>query len=155
MMTFKEVLSQAVAWLQQDKRVSYRALQRQFVLDDTALADLQDAILYTYPQVSRVRRLLATPSRDEEFYTSGAPFLVGREEESGLLRRRWEQSKAGLGQVVLVSGEAGIGKSALVEGLRAQVCAEGLPCLTFRCSPYHTIQCPLSCDDPPRALVAV
>jgi class 3 adenylate cyclase/predicted ATPase len=106
-----------------------------------ALDDLGTHVLHGVAEpmaVSRVRRLLATPSRDEEFYTSEAPFLVGREEESGLLRRRWEQSKAGLGQVVLVSGEAGIGKSALVEGLRAQVRAEGLPCLTFRCSPYHT-----------------
>ena len=66
------------------------------------------------------------------------PVLVGREEESGLLRRRWDQSKAGLGQVVFISGEAGIGKSALVEGLRAQVRAEGLPRIAFRCSPYHT-----------------
>ena len=55
-----------------------------------------------------------------------------------MLRRRWEQSKAGLGQVVFVSGEAGIGKSALVEGLRAQVRAEGLPRIAYRCSPYHT-----------------
>ena len=70
--------------------------------------------------------------------TAAVPLLVGREEESGLLRRRWEQSKAGLGQVVFVSGEAGIGKSALVEGLRAQVRAEGLPRIAFRCSPYHT-----------------
>jgi hypothetical protein len=52
-MSFKEVLSQAVAWLQQDKRVSSHALQRQFALDDAALVDLQDAILYTYPQVHR------------------------------------------------------------------------------------------------------
>src|SRR3989442_1256803 len=55
---------------------------------------------------------------------------------------RWAEvggmSKAGLGQVVFVSGEAGIGKSALVEGLRAQVRAEGLPRMAFRCSPYHT-----------------
>ena len=82
--------------------------------------------------------LLATPSHDEEFVTAGVPLLVGREEESGLLRRRWEQSKAGLGQVVFVSGEAGIGKSALVEALRAQVRAEGLPRIAYRCSPYHT-----------------
>ena len=88
--------------------------------------------------ISRVRGLLAAPSRDEEFVTAGVPLLVGREEESGLLRRRWEQSKAGLGQVVFVSGEAGIGKSALVEGLRAQVRAEGLPRIAYRCSPYHT-----------------
>src|SRR5262249_45323400 len=43
-----------------------------------------------------------------------------------------------LGQVVFISGEAGIGKSALVEGLRAQVRADGLPRMAFRCSPYHT-----------------
>jgi class 3 adenylate cyclase len=88
--------------------------------------------------VSRVRGLLATLSRDEEFVAAGAPLLVGRDEEIGLLRRRWEQSKAGHGQVVLLSGEAGIGKSALVEALRAQVRAEGLPRITVRCSPYHT-----------------
>jgi predicted ATPase len=88
--------------------------------------------------VSRVRSLLATPSRDEEFVTAAVPVLLGREEESGLLRRRWDQSKAGLGQVVFISGEAGIGKSALVEGLRAQVRAEGLPRIAYRCSPYHT-----------------
>jgi predicted ATPase len=40
--------------------------------------------------------------------------------------------------VVFISGEAGIGKSALVEGLRAQVRAEGLPHIAYRCSPYHT-----------------
>jgi predicted ATPase len=88
--------------------------------------------------VSRVGGLLSTLSCDEGFVTPEGPLLVGREEESGLLRRRWEQSKAGLGQVVCISGEAGIGKSALVEGLRVQVRAEGLPRLTFRCSPYHT-----------------
>ena len=63
-MTFKEMLAQVVAWLQQDKRVSYRALKRQFALDDAALADLQDAILYTYPQVSNDagRGLVWTPA---------------------------------------------------------------------------------------------
>jgi predicted ATPase len=55
----------------------------------------------------------------------------------GLLRRRWEQSKAGLGQLVLISGEAGIGKSSLVEVLRAQVRQEGLPRIAYRCSSYH------------------
>jgi class 3 adenylate cyclase/tetratricopeptide (TPR) repeat protein len=88
--------------------------------------------------ISRVRGLLATPSPDEEFVTATVPTLVGREEEGGLLLRRWNQSKAGLGQVVFVSGEAGIGKSALVGALRAHVRAEGSPRMAFRCSPYHT-----------------
>ena len=42
--------------------------------------------------------------------------LVGREEEVGLLQRRWAQVQEGHGQVVLLSGEAGIGKSRLVRG---------------------------------------
>ncbi|HEX6122022.1 MAG TPA: adenylate/guanylate cyclase domain-containing protein [Ktedonobacterales bacterium] len=86
--------------------------------------------------ISRVHGRLATPNSDEEFVTA-APVLVGREEESGLLRRRWNQSQAGLGQIVFLSGEAGIGKSALVEGLRAHVRAEAFPRIAFRCSPYH------------------
>ena len=64
--------------------------------------------------------------------------LVGRDEELGLIVRRWEQSKAGQGQVVLISGEAGIGKSSLVDTLRAGVRREGLTRVAIRCSPYHT-----------------
>ena len=67
------------------------------------------------------------------------PVLVGRDEEIGLLRRAWQSTKEeGRGQVVTLSGEAGIGKSVLIDGLRAEVRAEGLPQLTMRCSPYHT-----------------
>ena len=70
--------------------------------------------------------------------TATMPVLVGREEERGLLRRRWEQSKAGLGQVVFISGEAGIGKSALVEGCGRR-CAPRIAahCLSLFAS-YHT-----------------
>ena len=56
----------------------------------------------------------------------------------GLLRERWAQSRDGLGQVVLLSGEAGIGKSRLVRVLTERVADEGAPWLTLRCSPYHT-----------------
>src|SRR5262245_28156364 len=116
--------------------VTARLVQGAFALEELGTHTLP-GVAESMP-VSRVRGLLAPPSPDEEFVTTTVPVLVGREEERGLLRRRWEQSKAGLGQVVFMSGEAGIGKSALVEGLRAQVRAEGLPHIAFRCSPYHT-----------------
>src|SRR5262249_14671937 len=112
-----------------------RLIQGTFALEDLGTHTLHGV---AEPMaVSHVRGLRATSSHDEEFVAAGVPVLVGRDEESGLLRRRWEQSKAGLGQVVFISGEVGIGKSALVEGLRAQVRAEALPRIAYRCSPYH------------------
>jgi predicted ATPase len=65
--------------------------------------------------------------------------LVGRESEVALLMERWEQSQAALGQVVLLSGEGGIGKSRLAEMLRERVVGEGSPCIVLRCSPITPI----------------
>jgi hypothetical protein len=50
-MTFEELLDQALAMLRRQKRVTYRALRRQFNLDEPSLADLKDALFYAYPQV--------------------------------------------------------------------------------------------------------
>jgi class 3 adenylate cyclase/predicted ATPase len=63
--------------------------------------------------------------------------LVGREQEVGLLVDRWEQAKEGRGQVVLLSGEPGIGKSRLAYTLREHVTNEGSLLFEARCSPYH------------------
>jgi TOMM system kinase/cyclase fusion protein len=76
-------------------------------------------------------------SRFEAAVRTGLTPLVGREEELGLLRRRWEQAKAGEGQVVLLNGEAGIGKSRLMQTLKEQAITEGAIHIEFRCSPYH------------------
>ena len=63
---------------------------------------------------------------------------MGREQEVGLLRERWAQVKDGLGQVVLLSGEAGIGKSRLVQVLQEHVASEPQAWLTpCQCSPYY------------------
>ena len=69
---------------------------------------------------------------------TGLTPLVGREAEVTLLRERWAQSRDGLGQVVVLSGEAGIGKSRLGRVLTERVVDEHTAQLTFRCSPYHT-----------------
>src|SRR5215510_6115435 len=77
-------------------------------------------------------------SRLEVAGSTGLTPLVGREQEVGLLQERWVQVKDGLGQVVLLSGEAGIGKSRLVQVLTAQVATEPQAWLTpCQCSPYH------------------
>jgi predicted ATPase len=67
----------------------------------------------------------------------GLPPLVGRDEELGLLRRWWEQAKAGAGQIVLLTGEPGIGKSRLLQELKEQLAPAGVTRIEFRCSPYH------------------
>ena len=88
--------------------------------------------------VYRVLRPIETHHDEEEVPALGVPMLVGRDEEIGLLRRRWDQAKEGLGQVVLVSGEAGIGKSAVVRAVRQHIGRAGVVRMTYRCSPYHT-----------------
>ena len=77
-------------------------------------------------------------SRLEAVGSTGLTPLVGREQEVGLLLERWVQVKDGFGQVMLLSGEAGIGKSRLVQVLTAQVATEPQAWLTpCQCSPYH------------------
>src|SRR5437016_8180223 len=77
-------------------------------------------------------------SRLEAASSTGWTPLVGREQEIGLLVERWAQVKEGVGQVVLLSGEAGIGKSRLVQVLQGQVAAEPQAWLTpCQCSPYY------------------
>ncbi|MFB3137585.1 MAG: adenylate/guanylate cyclase domain-containing protein, partial [Phycisphaerales bacterium] len=80
----------------------------------------------------------AAESRFEAAHPGALTKIVGREHELGLLRRAWEQGRSGIGQVVLVSGEPGIGKSRLVEALGAGLKAEGCTRITMGCSPFHT-----------------
>jgi predicted ATPase len=78
--------------------------------------------------------------------STGLTPLVGREPEVALLRERWAQVTEGMGQVVLLTGEAGIGKSRLVQVLQEHVAREPQALLTpYQCSPYyqHTAFYPL------------
>ncbi len=63
--------------------------------------------------------------------------LVGREEEIGILLRRWQLSQDREGQVVLLSGEPGIGKSRVLNALREKLEGEGAQAMRFQCSPYY------------------
>jgi len=93
--------------------------------------------LSTPLSVFRVLEESEAQSRFEVAVRSGLTPLIGRAHERGLLQERWERAKQREGQVVLLGGEAGIGKSRLVQELKEQVSREGAICLAFRCSPYH------------------
>jgi class 3 adenylate cyclase/tetratricopeptide (TPR) repeat protein len=89
-------------------------------------------------EVYRVLYESMARSRLEAAGSTGLTPLVGREPEVALLLERWAQVKDGLGQVVLLSGEAGIGKSRLVQVLTEQVASEPQGWLTpCQCSPYY------------------
>ena len=77
-------------------------------------------------------------SRFEALHTTGLMALVGRDEEFELLLRRWSKAKTGEGQVVLLAGEAGIGKSRLTAALLEHLAAEPHTRLRHFCSPQHS-----------------
>jgi predicted ATPase/class 3 adenylate cyclase len=83
-------------------------------------------------------RPASVESRFEALHASGLTELVGREEELEILLRRWSKAKAGEGQVILLSGEAGIGKSRLTAALMERLEGEPHTRLRYFCSPQHT-----------------
>jgi predicted ATPase len=84
-----------------------------------------------------VLRPSAVESRFEALRGAALTRLVGRDDEIDLLLRRWARAKAGDGQVVLISGEAGIGKSRIAAALAERLHAEPHLRLRYFCSPYH------------------
>ena len=86
--------------------------------------DLGPVQVKGFPEPVRAYRIVhaftAVPSRFEALHAGPAP-LVGREEEMRVLLERWEQARKGNGQVILLSGEAGVGKSRLVVAVQAKL----------------------------------
>jgi TOMM system kinase/cyclase fusion protein len=106
---------------------TYRLTQRRFNCQALGAHSLRDR-----SQTIVVYRVL----QEREDHYQLTP-LVGREQEMGLLLERWAQVQDGLGQVVVLSGEAGIGKSRLVQEVKTRVAGEPHTRLECRCSPFY------------------
>jgi class 3 adenylate cyclase len=113
-----------------------RLLGNLFELEDLGAKDLK-GIAGSVRAWAAVRAR-AVESRFEGLHTAGLTTLVGREEETELLLRRWARAKNGEGQVVLIAGEAGIGKSRLTAALLENLAGEPHTSLRYFCSPQHT-----------------
>ena len=107
-----------------------------FQLEDLATQDLKG--IAGPVRAWTAIRPSSVESRFEALHGSGLTELIGREEELELLLRRWSGAKSGEGQVVLLSGEAGIGKSRLTAALLERLATEPHTRLRYFCSPQHT-----------------
>jgi class 3 adenylate cyclase len=107
-----------------------------FELEDLGSKDVKGiaALVHAWAAL----RASSVESRFEALHATGLTALIGREEEIELLLRRWARAKTGEGQVVLLSGEAGIGKSRLIAALVESLAPEPHTRLRYFCSPYHT-----------------
>jgi class 3 adenylate cyclase len=126
--------------LAQPNQIVVSAATRAMLGDHFDLEDLGAFDLKGFAEPVPVWRVLSARDVESRFAAartgSSAP-LVGRQEEMGLLLRAWGSSSHGRGQVVLIQGEAGLGKSRLLQGLREATGKDRI-WVAIRCSPFHT-----------------
>ena len=113
-----------------------RLLGHLFDLEDLGTRDLKG--ISAPVQVWAVLRPSSSTIRFEALHPSGMTALVGREEEYEVLRRRWSKAKEGEGQVILLSGEAGIGKSHLTVAFSDRLKGERFLRIRCFCSQQQT-----------------
>jgi class 3 adenylate cyclase/tetratricopeptide (TPR) repeat protein len=113
---------------------------RRLVGDLFELSELAPSALKGFAEPVRAWRVLGeghAETRFEALHGTRLTPLVGRGEEIDLVLSRWQQAKEGSGQVVLISGEPGIGKSRLVLSLRERLHDEPKATVSYACSPHH------------------
>ena len=115
---------------------THRLLGDLFEIEDLGLQNLKG--IAQPVRAWWVKAARAMESRFEAAHGAGSNAFVGREQEVALLQERWGQAKEGEGQMVLLTGEAGIGKSRIVQALRERIAGEPHTRLRYQCSPYHT-----------------
>jgi CheY-like chemotaxis protein len=169
-MDFDEVLARTVNLLERQGFATYRTLKRRFHLDDATLAALKSVLVDTQHLAAddTGTRLVwlgalrpgSGPTRLEEEYAApvavvpsslAAPRhrawtpLVGREAEVALLQARWAPVLAGQGQAATLGGEAGMGKSRLVQVVKAQGAEWPHQRWECRCDPalQHSVLAPI------------
>jgi len=127
--------------LAQPGQVVVAASTRRLVGGLFELADLGPQRLKGFAEPLAAWRVVAVGAAENRFeamHAAGLTPLVGRQHELGILLERWARAKDGDGQVVLLAGEAGIGKSRLARTLRERLANQGYMPLSHYCSPYHT-----------------
>jgi class 3 adenylate cyclase/predicted ATPase len=115
---------------------THRLLGNRFACEDLGSHELKG-----FARTVRVWRVIQpneTLSRFQAAQRADLTPLIGREEELEILTRRWEQARTGKGQVVLLAGEPGIGKSRIAQALCERVLSDLGRVLLFQCSPHRT-----------------
>jgi predicted ATPase/class 3 adenylate cyclase len=114
---------------------THRLLGDRFVCEDLGTPELKG-----FARTVRVWRAVQpneTLSRFQAAHRADLTPLVGREEELEVLTQRWERARTGKGQVVLLAGEPGIGKSRIAQALCERVLSGAGQVLLFQCSPHY------------------
>jgi predicted ATPase/class 3 adenylate cyclase len=114
---------------------THRLVGQTFAVDDIGGHDLKG--FDNAVQAWRIAGEVVAESRFEAAHGASLTRFVGRETELQLLFDRWQLAEGGEGQAVLISGEAGIGKSRLMQGLRDQVAERDHIRIRYQCSPFH------------------
>ncbi len=114
---------------------THRLVEGLFEFEKLGTQELKGLVLPE--QMWRVTSKRAAATRFEATHATGSATLVGRDQEVALLLDRWELARAGDGQVVLLSGEAGIGKSRISQALCEHITADQCRTVRYQCSPFY------------------